>query len=790
MRRPGLLLALFGLTIALAAGEAALRMTGDVVCADVPGAFVTADAALGWRQRPNLRGWARSCRGKPLPPALVATDGRGFLNPGRPIEKPPGTARILLLGGNVPQALGVPWSLSMAGMLEGRADARRGRQLEVVNGAVSSFALDQDLLLLRAEGARVAPDLVLAVLDPVVETSALSPGLIALASSRVPAKPYFDVDVDGTLLPLETPAPEPAPPAEAAGGPLAWSALYRLATGEPATVAPPQQWLPVMATPTDTPAEVEHGNRLMRAILAALRDEARRLGAPLAIVLVPPPRTLRFGEESLTDRVLTIARELDIPATSLALVFRGLPATMGSAGYVPNTTRFNADGHFVATHTIWSFLEREHLLPDGVVPVAAPAGGRVAPLTPFPGALVMALWLALPSGAVRLVLAGLAGVVVVWLVAPLPAGVRRWGMVAANLTPIALLAGWRGPAFALGIAAVLYAVAELPRAWLRRPFLVVVLAGLAAAPILWLSTLPTERSVPIRLWVGLATATALIRAFGYAVERRRRRRPPIADYLAAILFFPTLPGGPVQSTTPLARALRDAAPTTAGALGAFVAAAARGAGRVALGAAKLVVVPLFLNLVTPDVLVSSGDAVTRLRLWGWLFETTLYFWAVYSGLADVGIGLAAMCGVRVPENFRRPARAISLGALWRRTLVTVTARLRAYVGRPITRRLGAPVGLAASFVAGACWHGVSVLALYGPFGIRPGAIVGLVLWGPLQVAAIWLVDRPAATTTVGRLVGRARTQIVLALAWVPFLAFPFGTFGTVLRLYARLVGLR
>lgn len=787
MRRPRLLLALLGLTIALAGSEVAIRLVGGLYCSDVAGSFTVADAALGWRQRPNLHGWATLCHGRALPAALVATDSRGFVNPGRPIEKPAGMARIFMLGGNVPQGLGVPWSFGMAGMLEGLADARRGRPLEVVNGAMSSFALDQDLLLLRAEGRRVAPDLVLAVLDPVVETSALTPGSIALASQRAPAKPYFDV-VDGALVPLATPEPE-APAAPRPAGLLTGSALSRFVQRLPGDVGPPQRWLPLMPTPSDTNAETEHADRVLRAVLAALRDESRALGAPLAIVLLPPPRMLHFGEDSLTERVFAAARELDIPTMSLALTFRGLPATMGSSGYLPETTRFNADGHFIAAHLIWGFLERERLLPQGLVSTVAPAGGRVPPLSP--GALATALWLALSSGAIWLVIAGLAGVAVVWLAAPFPPAVRRWAIVAANLTTIGLVTGPRGVAFAFAAVSALYLAAEVPLAWLRRMVLAPVLAALVAVPIVWLSFLPTERSVPMRLWVGLAVATMLVRALAYATERRRRGRIAVADYLGAILFAPTLAGGPVQSTAALARALGDASvPATDAALGAHVAAAGRGAGRIALGAAKLVVGPLFLNLVTPDVLASSGDAVTRLRLWAWLVETTLYLWVIYSGIADVGIGLATMAGVRVPENFRRPSRATDPGALWRRTLVTVTGRFRALVGRPTTRRLGAPAGLVASFVAGALWWAVSVLALYGPFGVRPGAVAGLVAWALVHAAFALAATRRASANAGSRLAGQAWTQAVLALAWVPLLAFPFGTLGTILRIYARLVGLR
>jgi hypothetical protein len=38
--------------------------------------------------------------------------------------------------------------------------------------------------------------------------------------------------------------------------------------------------------------------------------------------------------------------------------------------------------------------------------------------------------------------------------------------------------------------------------------------------------------------------------------------------------------------------------------------------------------------------------------------------------------------------------------------------------------------------------------------------------------------------------GAIATQALTALAWVPFVAFPFGTLGTIVRIYARLAGLR
>jgi hypothetical protein len=790
---PRVLLALLGLALGLVLAESAVRLTGGWLCADVPGVVVQADETFGWRQRPNLRGWATLCRGRPVPPTLVETDGRGFVNPGRPIEKRPGTARILLLGGNVPQAFGVPWAFSLAGMLEGRADARRGVTLEVVNGAMGSFSLDQDLALLRAEGGRVAPDLVLAVVDAVVETTSLSPGLIAMAGLRPPAKPYYDV-VDGTLVPLATAEPEPSPPLEPpARGLLAWSHLYRLLRGLPADVGPPQRWLQVQPLPSDHLAEAARAERVLHAVLTALRDEAARLRAPFALVVVPPPRAPRFGEVTPGHKLVTVAHDVGIPILSLTFAFQSLPGLLGNPGYVPETTRFNADGHFVASNEIWKFLERQQLLPPGVVAVRAPAGGRVAPLEPFPDALLTVLRMQQTGWVVRMVVAGLAGVVLSWMLAPLPARARDWATLGASLVPIALLTGPVGVAGAVGFALLFWLAGGTPWRSVNRLLLALVTVAAVILPLLWLARLPTDVSVPIRFYVAAATVMGVVRGLSYAASHRRLR---LVEHLVGMLFFPTFASGPIVSASALARARdRSPVPATVSDVVRHLGRAGVGGLRVAWGAAKLLVAPLVLNLVTPDVIASSGDAVSRLRLWAWLFETSIYFWAVYGGLSDVGIGLAAMVGVRIPENFVRPWAAITPRAFWWRTLVTVTGRIRGLVAVPIARRAGTPAGVLVSFLVGALWYSVSVLALYGVYAIlviRPGAWAGLALWATIHAAGVVGFDRmrTASRSVAARVLGCAATQLLVALAWVPLLAFPFATLGTILRIYARLVGFR
>jgi hypothetical protein len=789
MRGPRVLLAMLGLALGLGIGELGARLTGPWLCVDTPGVFLESDPVLGWRQRPNLAGWAAYCSGKPVPPTLLETDARGFRNPGRPIAKPAGTARILLLGGNVPQALGVPWPFSMAGMLEGRADARAGKVLEVVNGAMGSFGLDQDLLLLRAEGQHVAPDLVLVVIDSAVETIAISPALIRQAGSRVPAKPYFDVS-DGALVPLPVPPAETPPRPPVATSPLHASALHRWLRREPPSVGEPQAWLPIEADAAlvDPEAEQQRTDRVFRAILTAMRQEAASLGAKFGVVLAPPPRRPRWGERTPDIRLAELMRELGIPAASLAMGFWAMPTLLPNDGYIPETTRFNADGHFLASQMIWNFLEREHLLPEGVVTARVLGGGRIAPLEPFPDAPLAWLRMQRTGWVARLVVAGLLGVAIVWLASPMPARLRDGVTLATSLGSVAFFLGLAPAVAALAFALLVYGVLEIRPAWIRQPLMALLAVALLVVPLRWLFGFPTETAVVVRPYVAFAGATAMLRLGRYARERRQAdQRTPLMRYLVGMLFFPTFSTGPVQSVDELAASGATAvAPATVAALGRHLVQAGSGALRVAWGAAKILIAVAYLNLITPEVLATSGAAVGRARLWAWVVENTIYLWALFSGLSDIGAGLARMVGVRVPENFRAPWRAAHPAELWERVLATVTSSIDETVGRPIERRFGAPAGVFARFAVAALWYAWIVVALLGVFGIPPSAWLGLAAWAGVFTAA-WLV---LPRTEAHRPLGWTATHLLLALSSIPLIAFPRAHFQVFFGIAARLVGLR
>ena len=791
-----------GARAGLGAAEGIARLTGEWLCVDVAGSRSRSRSRFwgggsgricGAGRRSVARG---GCRRR-----WSRTDERGFLNPGRPIEKPAGTARILLLGGNVPQALGVPWALSMAGMLEGRADARRGRRLEVVNGAMSSFGIDQDLGLLRAEGARVAPDLVLAVVDPVVELTALTPELIGLASMRAPGKPYFDV-VDGRLVPRDLPAPEPfaAASAEPAADRSHGARSIGLGRGLSPDPGVPQG---VVARPA---AAHRHGGReCTRRSSGAerscgeLRDEATRLGARLALVLVPPPREPRFGEITTTHRMLDHG-------------WRGRRPGHQSRLGVPRHARAVRQHRLHPGHDT---LQRRRTLPREPrhldVPRAREAAARGRDAGARAGRRARPAAVAVPGCVVG--------------------GALRWSGPAASPAPWRGSLAARAPALARGAAAAADArlgdgrreprpdrVARRARAapaWRRRSPARCTSSrrsgrrgrGVSCWRRSWRRSSccrsrgwpssPTEVSVPLRPYVGLASAMSVWRLAAYSAERQRRgRRAPLVDYLVGILFAPTFAGGPLQSVWALARARRtDAlAPATMAALGRMLSRAGLGALRVALGTAKLVLAPLLLGLLTPDVIASSGAAVDR------------------SAVVGVAVRNDRLSLGRLQRLERRRCRPRGDGRCAR------AGELPRAVGGGASERALAPHARHGDGSASAGWSGRSdgtaarragrrVREL--PGGCALACTVGAGALRPVRHAAgcvgrargvgarctrrvSWSATAcgVARTGPLARVLGFAATQLLVALAWVPFVAFPFGTVGTIVRIYARLLGFR
>ncbi len=782
--------ALVGAIGLLVGGELVARLQGDRLCTDHAGVVYERDEALGWRHVPGLNGWAGTCDGDGVPMAPLTTDEEGFVGPSTTREKPPGTARVLLLGGNVPEGFGVARSDSMAGLLEQFADERHGKRLEVLNGATGGWAIDNSLQFFRQHGAARSPDLVVLVLDPIADLASISPGALAARGRRVPAKPYFSI-VDGGV---EEAAPfvlAPGPPPQPPPGPLAWSQLYRWLLRTPRHTGAPMAWALAGTFPHGTVEEErERSLALAGGLLRTLRDEVAAADGRLVLVIAPLPgatdrqATGRIERERLT----ALAGELGIPLLDLTEML-DTAARVGRPVYLEGSVRLSGPGHALAAGALWGFLASRQQLPAGLVAARTMGSGHAVPaLSALPAAVGAALWASRQGLAGRFIQFGLLAVCVVWLAAPLPAAARDWVLAGLGVAMLYVLGSREAAVLGIALAIAWYGAVEVLPPVPATAVCVLLLLGLLVV---------TLRANPMHLpgepWAGpvlLAAASnvALLRLVGYAVDRRRTApRIKLREFLAALLFFPTLPAGPIES--PVAFAARRAAavaPTPGAVLGSL--------GRLAWGWLAFTLAPVFLALDNTEVFATGGAALGRTRLWVFVGEVALLFTLLLAGWSHIAIALGRLAGVTLPENLRQPWRASSVAEFWRRFHATLTGWLHDVLYRPLG---GGVTGVVLAFLVSAAWHGWGMTKVVGYRGFPPGAWRGLAIWAALNAAAVIAVhaigrrrpapDAPGVTGTAWRV---AATAIFVSLAWLPLLLPQLTSLRDLGAIYLRLVGLR
>lgn len=136
------------------------------------------DQLLGWRLKPNAstmnEAWEFSHE--------IRTNSRGFRDDETPLDRRPGTRRVLLVGDSYGMGDGVPRGALFADRLEKLLD-----DTEVVNLCVQGYSTDQEMLLYQREGVQYKPDAVLLALT-------LANDILDNTMTKLPSglqKPYF-----------------------------------------------------------------------------------------------------------------------------------------------------------------------------------------------------------------------------------------------------------------------------------------------------------------------------------------------------------------------------------------------------------------------------------------------------------------------------------------------------------------------------------------------------------------------------------------------------------------------
>jgi hypothetical protein len=787
MNAPRLLFAVCGLVLLLVTAELAARVYGDPVCTNAPGRFYVGDTRLGWRHVPGFVGWVRSCDtpGMKATPVQVTSDG--WLDPERPREKPPGVARILVLGGNGPEGVGVLPELRMARVIEEFADANRGDRVEALSFATGGYALDNQLALLRNGALEYRPDVVVVVVTPNFETAALSPILQSARSPRINRKPFLQVLASGLgPYPLQGGRTDPDPPAPR--GLAAVSQLWRILTGQPKLGGTPIPYVDMpMASQVDLDIESQRAHDLVPAILETMRDEVDKAGGRLVLAIGPVPPRNRSVEDFERNRFIELGEKLGIPTIDLGTAFNA----SRERGYQPGTARWSAFGHFAAGSTVWTNLVGRKLLPPGVVPARVyGTGQRVPAPADVPGALLARAWELRHGPIARFVALALLAAFLCWTASLLPPAGRDGVLLVASL---GVVVGMVGPALgglALAFAVVFHLVVDaLPR---RLALVVAALLCLVVvvAPLLVLPGGVPGEAFDERLFPALATQVLVLRLWAYAVEVPPGGRS-LREYLVSVFAFPTVQAGPVQTPAAFAaeRVPGGRVPTTWADLGARLGAGGLGVGLVALGCLEMVAGPLLFGARTGDVFTTHGADVSRATLWLWALGLVANTGLMLAGLGHIARGLAALADTPAPPMFRALWASRDPADFFRRWLAPFHDWAHRFLYVPLG---GGGVAVVVVFLASALWHAWLPMKVLGPIFFLPWAAVGFLVWGAVGAVAVLgtraVGPRLAAAGVAGRVAGGVATLFVAAVAWVAFSLPGYRTLGDLTAVWLRMFG--
>ncbi len=276
-------------------------------------------------------------------------------------------------------------------------------------------------------------------------------------------------------------------------------------------------------------------------------------------------------------------------------------------------------------------------------------------------------------------------------------------------------------------------------------------------------------AIAIALPVGISFYT--FQSMSYCIDLYRDDAKParsFADFACFVSLFPQLVAGPIVRYRELADQLVERTHSAEK--------FAAGAMRFMIGFSKKILIANPCGQ-TADAIFSATMLDARCAWLGVLaYAFQIYF--DFSGYSDMAIGLGAMFGFQLPENFRSPYRATSVTDFWRRWHITLSTFLRDYLYIPLGgNRHGAArtfLNLFLVMFIGGLWH---------------GAQWTFILWGCLHGAAL-VFERflrwRGSTRAAGPSLTILPTFLFVLLAWVLFRA---ENLEVAARVYAAMFGL-
>jgi alginate O-acetyltransferase complex protein AlgI len=278
---------------------------------------------------------------------------------------------------------------------------------------------------------------------------------------------------------------------------------------------------------------------------------------------------------------------------------------------------------------------------------------------------------------------------------------RTCALIAAGAGALAILS-WPSLICLAAATAATYRIGRLRAHRVTAGVAAIALIAGAYLVLLWRSgSIPADDTLRIVLPLGMAYYVLRLIHYLIEVDRDGFRAHRLTDY-AAYQFFPaTLAVGPIHRFDVFLRDLRRRRWDSQ--------LASWGASRVLGGLLKIVLLGNLLLHQRLAPAVAAADLGGFERIYA---DTVVYWLNVYvqfSGYSSVAVGLGAILGFEVPENFNWPFLARNIGEFWRRWHMTLSGWCRDYIYTPALAAWRMPLAAsAASMIVLGVWHEVSL----------------------------------------------------------------------------------
>lgn len=226
----------------------------------------------------------------------------------------------------------------------------------------------------------------------------------------------------------------------------------------------------------------------------------------------------------------------------------------------------------------------------------------------------------------------------------------------------------------------------------------------------WIPSLPTGGIVLVGMAYNMLKAIDALYHVHYAQERI-----PFLTYANYMLFFPVITAGPVFRYRDFARSWGEPAMLDLDRL-------TYATKRIIAGLFSKVVLSALASWALMSLVVQESCFWTSFLI---PIASLLVLFFDMAGYAGIAIGVGAIMGVAVPENFKKPWRAASFTQFWRYWHVTVSDWIREHAfvlvsGKKLTKWHSAALSFVV-MVAMSLWHAFS------PLFLLDGAFLGAVL---------------------------------------------------------------